>query len=207
VTWYVLITGTTTAGKTTLLRSLRTLLEESVVVPLATCRPERPDDNPAHFRFYSESEFEQQAFIARYAQYGILQQDVDSLASQEGAIGLCITGARELAQLKGKLPLTLETLNILVRHTSDAESEIQVLQENVKRYFPESEWQQRFSAHARLIEEAFFNQAYIDQNIDLVLDRGATLAEWLKEVSGRLLSRPAVTFEQVASTILNSAKR
>lgn len=180
---YVSITGTTTAGKTTLLRALQAYSPQVKVIPQATCRERRPDDVGEYFRFFDAETFDKQSFATRYGKYGLLAEDVDAIQNTpEDVLCVSISGARELAQLKEALPACIMPYNVLVRYASSMNDELKILHDQARAFFSANTLMERIASHTRLMEEAFFNQHYISEHIHLVLERDETLAAWLEKV-------------------------
>lgn len=210
MTWHVSITGTTTAGKTVLVDALQELFQGVVVIPQATARAPRVDDNPNYFRFFDKERFEEQSFAARYKSYGVLESDITrALAlNRAGTMTMMVSGARELSALFDSVT-GLKPFNILVRHTADQSAEMALLHRNLSNFFSGSDLEQRLASNGRLCEECFFNPRFIARNIHLVLERGKPLAAWLKAISDSLFGpgRPDEVFHQAAGLALAKAVR
>ncbi|NBU69981.1 MAG: hypothetical protein EBS53_00805 [Bacteroidetes bacterium] len=209
---YVSITGTTTAGKTTLLRALQEASPEKVrVIPQATCRDRRPDDVDEYFRFFDQETFEKQQFATKYGKYGLLLHDMEAMRDlPEDTLCVSISGARELAQLKRVLPSYIQAYNVLVRYAGSMAAELEILHNHARNYFSGDALIERIASHTRLMEEAFFNQQYISEHIHVVLERNETLATWLKKVlhgTGSTIIPDAKQLVDIEGIVLDTATR
>lgn len=181
---YISITGSTVAGKSTLLRALSLLDLNVYVVPQATCRQPRYDDDPNLFRYFDECDFDKQRFYVRFRQYGILHSDMERFINSDQAIGASINGPMEITQFKNSE--VLKFCNVLVRHSETNTDEIAHLNCKVKKHFSPDLVEERLRMAKVLNRAAFFNKVFISTHIDLIVQRNVWLGVWVKEILSRI---------------------
>lgn len=177
----ILLTGPSTAGKTTLIRALGHAMPNAHILVQSACREPRKDDDPRFIKSYSRSEFDGLDFWVHYGQFGIANDDIRSFVEGPAEVAFSVSGVREVAQAKSIQDSRLTVGTILVRMSADAEKERQLVRDGIVGHFKDPAV--RLEQNERLLNEFFLNANFIHGNIDLTLSREMPLSSWIQTVA------------------------
>lgn len=171
----ITITGTTTAGKSTLAETLLKS-EKIAAIPHSTCRKPREDDNPLLIQSYSKDDYRYLSFVSCHGDYGTQLKDILDFRNGNKEIGVGISSSLDLITLsslyqQGHLLDDSRRCHILVRLTNSLSSELDILNERLKDHFHGAELNKRMKVHGDIIKEFFFCSNYENSHVDLILSQ------------------------------------
>lgn len=181
----ILLTGPSTAGKTTLLKLLFEVQKNNTFFPLVqvTSRSKRDDDDPRFIRHYKEDIFDKLPFWIRHKQYGVTQSDIQSFLSSSSQTAIGIVGVYELMQAKEKKSDDLDVKSVLIKMTDNQRVEEDLVIENIKHFFQNPEL--RIEQNRRHLAAFFLNPTFNDRYVDLTLTRNKDIESWLFDLANQ----------------------
>ena len=183
---FISLTGTTCAGKSTVLKALKQSgAEWFMVIPQVTCRMPRIDDSPDCFIYVQNIIPDEMFLYNKELSYGISQQSILDFMNSDCQIALAINGTDELEMLSRratKIP-DIEFINILLTFADNYDSEIIALEKHLKNYFDEKNFIKRYHFFKEHAKNKLFNPDFFENHIDLHLTREMSLSQWCFELA------------------------
>lgn len=184
-----LVTGTSTAGKSTLAEMLLMALAPKPIYPLAhtTCRPPRSDDDVRLIRTISRDQYANERFISCHGDYGVLAADVAAFRRDPmSQIGVAIVSSLDLPTLSTTLAsdAAVKTVGVLVTCTGSLDEERAALKKRLSIYFQGTQAQARLALNLELAENFYFDENYRKQFVHTWVHQGmGSPSEWVKRIS------------------------
>lgn len=181
---FISLTGTTCAGKSTVLKALKQSdTERFMIIPQVTSRNPRTDDSSECF-IYTKNIIPQEMFLYnKDLSYGISRQSLLDFMNSSYQIALAVNGTDELEMLNnrsGKIP-SIEFTNVLLTFSDNYERELFFLGQHLKKYFDEENFIKRYNFFKEHAKNKFFNPSFVENHIDLHLTREMQLSRWCFE--------------------------
>lgn len=184
----IFITGVTTVGKSTLTHILGSKLFEprNYIIPLATTRTVREDDDSKYIINLDAKKYEESNFFIKHGQYGILSSEIDKFLKSHIHLAVCICGPKELGQLLNKKTFSFTTLKVLIKYSETEEEENILLEKNINLHFKGKIAEDRLNISKQLNRDYFFNKQYLIDNIDIILTHKLDIKDWVKIISDKI---------------------
>lgn len=178
----ILLTGSSTVGKTTFLKFLFKIYRDKNFFPLiqATSRDKRKDDDLRFIRHYPEEEFKKLNFWIHHKQYGVTRDDITAFLASKKQFAIGIVGVYELIQAKETILPNLEVKSVLIKMSTDFNLEESLVINNIKSFFKNPEL--RIEQNRRHLFTFFLNREFMEKYIDLTLTREKGIFEWVREI-------------------------
>lgn len=184
------ITGTTCAGKSTLLKAIQEATQDVYIMPQITTRQARSDDDPKLMKYAQTLNKDEMFVYNKELSYGISKQDIREFLASDKHFAVAVNGSDEIEMLKFKSAAPLQYKNILLTFTGDSDSEIKTLSEQLKHLFNEENYNKRMAFYSGHIKNKLLNQEFINGNIDLHLTREMSVSAWSVAVAKMLEMNP-----------------
>lgn len=184
------ITGTTCAGKSTLLKAIKEAYDDVFIIPQVTTRQPRSDDDPDLIKYSDTLDKNNMFLYNKELSYGIEQVEIDNFLLSDKSYAVAINGSDEIEMLKSKSHNLLSYKNVLLTFTRDYNSEIESLSKQLKSTFDEENYQKRMMFYSRHIKDKLLNTDFIGENIDLHLTRMMSTSSWSFEIANILQTNP-----------------
>lgn len=205
----VLVTGTSTAGKSTFAKALlaSTFLEPIWIIPQATTRSPRPDDDRRFFEYLTDEIFYKQPFFSCYGSYGILQKSYDDFLNSDQRIGLSIISSLDLVDFSKKAG-DIDLLRILITLANDLGTEKSLLAKRVQAFFPPETQKARIEMMSQVAETLFYNDDYRKKYVDShYFLTGEPLSHWVLHTLNSLDVPVPEKLTDICEDILNKNER
>jgi GTPase SAR1 family protein len=154
----LVITGPSTVGKSTVVKSVLVHLPDIHVIPLSTSRLRRKDDDSMYIRNFSDSSFSKQDFFVRNGQYGLIERDIQIFEKSSSSYGVCILGAKEIEEIK---KTRFEIKVVLLRFHDSLAEEIELVRKRIPNFFPAEEAKERIQNNEKLLMQYFYNPEFL----------------------------------------------
>ena len=157
-----------TSGKSTIANNIIRDNDNVFVIPQATIRKRREDDNENFFRFFdSKSEFQNQKFFSCYGDYGILEEDIVQFFSSSSRIAVAVVSTLDVIDFIKKVPrnnlmLILKTLSLTL------EEEVYLMYQRFPVFFKGDNLKKRIMLGCDLARKYYFNSDY-NNIFDLII--------------------------------------
>lgn len=184
----ILLTGTTCAGKSTILEAIKLVDEPSVkIIPQVTTRQPRTDDDTSLFVYKKQIIPEQLFLYNTELTYGISKQSISEFIISNYSTAVMITGTDEVEMLSNIIKeqniYNIDFKNILITHSQKPKNEIQTLKRCLPVFFDKINTQKRFNYFKGHIKNKLLNNDFIKNNINLHLTREMSITRWGYELS------------------------
>lgn len=181
---FISLTGTTCAGKSTVLKALKQSgAERFMVIPQVTRRNPRTDDAPECF-IYTKNIIPNEMFLYnKDLSYGISRQSLLDFMNSDCQIALAINGTDELEMLSNraaKIP-GVEFTNVLLTFSDNYDREIIALEQHLKKCFDKENFTKRYNFFKEHAKNKLFNPDFVENHVDLHLTREMPLSQWCFE--------------------------
>lgn len=163
---FILITGMFTAGKTTLANNIIKDNSDIMVIPQATTRQRRNDDNPIFFRYYDKNIYNSLKFFSCFGNYGILMDDIKKFILSDKKAAIAIVSTPDINVFLNKIPRKYLYL-ILRTLTPSLEEEKKEINKRFPYFFSGITLQNRIDLAVKLSEDFYFNSEY-NSNFDQI---------------------------------------
>ena len=181
----LVITGPSTVGKSTVIKSVVSHLPEIHVIPLSTSRVKRKDDDPIYIRHFSNMDFLQQDFFVSNGQYGLIRKDIHAFEQSPSSLGICTLGAVEIQRMRREARFKIYV--VLLRFQNSPAEEKEYIRERIPKFFPENEAKKRIQANEALLKRYFYNPEFLRDSVQEV----RLFREGVDAITRSILALPA----------------
>ncbi|MBQ4472564.1 MAG: hypothetical protein II942_04930 [Alphaproteobacteria bacterium] len=205
----VLITGTSTAGKSTFAEALlaSVLPEQIWVIPQATTRPPRIDDDKRFLEYLPDSVFYKQPFFSCYGSYGILQRSYDDFLKSDCRLGLSIVSDLDVIDFSKKAK-DVSLFRVLITLAQDLKTEKDLIAKRIQEFFPPEKQSERTKMMSHVAERSYFCENYVKQYTDAHFSlTGQPLSHWVTHTLSNLEMPIPEKITDICKGILSSDKR
>jgi len=126
------LTGTTCAGKSTLLKAIKEAYDDVFIIPQVTTRQPRSDDDHDLIKYSDTLDKNKMFLYNKELSYGIEQIEIDNFLLSDKSYAVAINGSDEIEMLKSKSLDLLSYKNVLLTFTKDYNTEIEALSKQLK---------------------------------------------------------------------------
>jgi len=195
------ITGTTCAGKSTLLKAIQNASDDVFIIPQVTTRQARSDDDPELIKHTNVFHQEDMFLYNRESSYGIEKNDINRFLLSDKTYAVAINGSDEIEMIKSRALPALQYKNILLTFADNYEAEISALSKHLKTAFSPENYNKRMNFYSRHIKEKLLHPDFVEQNIDLHLTRAMSPSVWSLKTAKLLQINPHNLYKSLCKEI------